>query len=70
MAANHHDHDVPAMDYAEHEKTYSLFGALMKWGTVFSVIALLITGALTSLIGWPFALIVSVATFAVVAKFF
>ncbi|MGL5446483.1 MAG: aa3-type cytochrome c oxidase subunit IV, partial [Rhabdaerophilum sp.] len=26
------------MDYAEHEKTFSLFGGLIKWGTVFCVI--------------------------------
>ena len=27
----------PAMDYAEHDKTYGLFVDLFKWGTVFCV---------------------------------
>lgn len=70
MAANHHDHDAPAMDYAEHEKTFSLFGGLIKWGTVFSVIFVLITGAITALIPWTFALIVSALTAGIVAKYF
>ena len=30
-----------AMDYAEHEKTYKLFVAMTKWGTI-SVIVLMI----------------------------
>ena len=70
MAADHHhNHDVPAMDYAEHEKTFSLFGSLMKWGTVFSVVFLLIIGAITALIPWAFALIASALTAVAVAKF-
>jgi hypothetical protein len=70
MAANHHDHDAPAMDYAEHEKTFSLFADMIKWGTVFSVIFVLLAGALTALVPWSFALVVSVLTFGIVAKFF
>jgi Bacterial aa3 type cytochrome c oxidase subunit IV len=70
MAADHHhNHDVPAIDYAEHEKTFSLFGSLMKWGTVFSVIFVLLIGAMTSLIPWSFALIASVLTAVIVGKF-
>ncbi|MCA4911193.1 MAG: aa3-type cytochrome c oxidase subunit IV, partial [Methylobacterium sp.] len=38
MAAHSQDQKPPAMDYAEHEKTYALFGELMKWGTAVSVI--------------------------------
>ncbi|MEJ1160977.1 aa3-type cytochrome c oxidase subunit IV [Prosthecomicrobium sp. N25] len=35
----------PAMDYAEHEKTYRMFLALTKWGTI-SIIVLLILMAI------------------------
>lgn len=70
MAANHHDDDAPAMDYAEHEKTFSLFADLIKWGSVFTVVFLLIVGAITALIPWSFALIVSVLTTVIVAKYF
>ena len=38
----------PAMDYAEHEKTYRLFISLTKWGTV-SMVILLIVMAVTLL---------------------
>ena len=34
----------PAMDYEEHDKTFSLFLALTKWGTV-ATVALLIAMA-------------------------
>ena len=27
----------PAMDYAEHERTYKLFIGLAKWGTIFCI---------------------------------
>lgn len=37
MAENHDT----AMDYAEHDRTYALFIAMTKWGTI-SVIVLLI----------------------------
>lgn len=70
MAADHHNHDAPAMDYAEHEKTFSLFAGLIKWGTVFSVVFTLLVGAITALIPWSFALIVSALTVGIVAKFF
>lgn len=70
MAADHHNHDVPAMDYAEHEKTFALFAWLIKWGTVFSVVFVLFIGAMTSLIPWAFALIVSILTAVIVAKMF
>jgi hypothetical protein len=70
MAADHHNHDVPAMDYAEHEKTFSLFASLIKWGTVGTVVFVLLTGAITALIPWWFALIVSVLTLVAVGKFF
>jgi len=36
----------PEMDYAEHKKTYALFMAGVKWGTV-TVIALLVLMAMT-----------------------
>lgn len=70
MASHNHDHDMPAMDYAEHEKTFSLFGNLIKWGTVFSVIFVLLTGSFTGLLPWAFTLILSILTFVIVAKFF
>jgi hypothetical protein len=70
MAANNHDHDVPTMDYAEHEKTFSLFAGMIKWGSVLTVAFLLITAAITSLIPWSFALIASALTAGIVAKFF
>ncbi len=37
----------PDMDYAEHERTYTLFIALAKWGTIFSVGAVVLLGLLT-----------------------
>ena len=38
----------PAMDYAEHEKTYQLFIGLTKWGTIFCV-AIMVLMAVTLL---------------------
>ncbi|OYU49764.1 MAG: hypothetical protein CFE31_05290 [Rhizobiales bacterium PAR1] len=70
MAADNHNHDVPAMDYAEHEKTFSLFAGLIKWGTVGSLGITLLAGAATHTIPWLFAIIVAVAMTAIVAKFF
>jgi hypothetical protein len=70
MAVHNHDHDVPAMDYAEHEKTFSLFGNLIKWGTLFSIIFVLFTGSLTGLLPWAFSLFLSILTAVIVAKFF
>jgi len=37
----------PAMDYAEHEKTYNLFVGLIKWGTVASVACVIALAVLT-----------------------
>ena len=37
----------PAMDYAEHEKTYNLFVGLIKWGTVASVASIILLAVLT-----------------------
>lgn len=70
MASDSHHHDVPAMDYAEHEKTFSLFASLIKWGTVFSLAVTLLAGAFTSTIPWLFAIVVIVALTAITAKFF
>ncbi|CAN1534949.1 Cytochrome c oxidase, subunit IV, bacterial aa3 type [Rhabdaerophilaceae bacterium] len=70
MANQRHDHDAPAMDYAEHEKTFGLFASLIKWGTVFSVIFLLLTGSFTGVLPWMFTLIISALCFGVVVKFF
>jgi hypothetical protein len=37
MAEDHGKAGHPAMDYAEHDKTYELFIAMTKWGTILSV---------------------------------
>jgi|GEM_PF-1637294 len=66
----HNAHDVPAMDYAEHEKTFSLFGGLIKWGTVFSLVFVLLVGGFTSTLPWAFVLIVSALMTFITAKFF
>lgn len=45
MADNHatqHTGGHPAMDYAEHEKSYDLFLALTKWGTISTIIVLIL----------------------------
>lgn len=70
MAVENHDHHAPAMDYAEHEKTFSLFGELMKWGTALSVILLLLVGSIWGPLPWAFTLVVSAALIGVIAKFF
>ncbi|MCZ8376308.1 MAG: aa3-type cytochrome c oxidase subunit IV [Beijerinckiaceae bacterium] len=70
MAADPHHHDVPAMDYAEHEKTFDLFANLVKWGTVVSLVITLLAGAATGTISWIFFLAVTVAMIAIVVKFF
>jgi hypothetical protein len=49
--ADHGHHSAaghPAMDYAEHEKTYKLFLVLAKWTTIVSV-AILVFMAVTLL---------------------
>lgn len=37
----------PAMDYAEHEKTYDMFVGLIKWGTIVSVASIVLLAVLT-----------------------
>ena len=32
----------PAMDYAEHERTYKLFISLSKWTVIFNVVLLIL----------------------------
>ncbi len=39
--------DHPDMDYAEHDRTYDLFIALFKWGTVFCIACVLLLAFLT-----------------------
>jgi Bacterial aa3 type cytochrome c oxidase subunit IV len=63
-------HDVPAMDYAEHDKTFALFVWLIKWGTVFSVATTVFIGAATGIVPWLFFLVVTAAMSFVAAKFF
>ena len=49
MAETHAIHDVhPPMDYAEHERTYTLFLKMLKYGVIF-LICLLIFMAVTLL---------------------
>jgi Bacterial aa3 type cytochrome c oxidase subunit IV len=64
------NHDVSAMDYAEHDKTFSLFADLIKWGTVFSVGLTLFIGAATGIIPWLLFLIVTAGLAGITAKFF
>jgi hypothetical protein len=43
--ADHKDHSPSpnnAMDYSEHQRTYALFGKLMKWGIIGCVVILLL----------------------------
>jgi hypothetical protein len=73
MAADHSHHTQTAhsaMDYAEHEKTFSLFAALIKWGTVASVGLLVFAGAATGLIPWLLAIaIIAASVFGAVKLF-
>ncbi len=51
MADSHATHDSaghPAMDYAEHEKTYAAFLVMAKWTTIF-VVGIMIFMAVTLL---------------------
>lgn len=48
MAEHHESAGHPAMDYAEHERTYNLFIAMTKWGTI-GTVALMVFMALTLL---------------------
>ena len=70
MATPHHNHDAPAMDYAEHDKTFGLFASMIKWGTVFSLAFVLVTGSFTGLLPWAFTLAVIALSVAIIAKFF
>jgi hypothetical protein len=70
MAADNHHHDIPAMDYAEHDKTFGLFASMIKWGTVGSLGIVLLAGAATHTIPWIFAIVVAVLMTAITAKFF
>ena len=36
------DERNPVMDYEEHNKTYDLFIALFKWGTIASIVVLIV----------------------------
>jgi hypothetical protein len=46
--ADNHGAGHPAMDYAEHERTYEMFVGMTKWGTILMV-ALMIFMAVTLL---------------------
>ncbi|MDB5641010.1 MAG: Bacterial aa3 type cytochrome c oxidase subunit [Hyphomicrobiales bacterium] len=46
--ADDHSAGHPAMDYAEHERTYEMFVGMTKWGTILMV-ALMIFMAVTLL---------------------
>jgi Bacterial aa3 type cytochrome c oxidase subunit IV len=75
MAADHTQNnmdkqDSPAMDYAEHDKTFALFAMLCTWVTVGSIVFVLLVGAVTGLIPWLFALIVSGAMAYIAKTFF
>ncbi len=48
MADDHGAAGHPAMDYAEHDRTYELFIGMAKWGTIISV-AIMILMAVTLL---------------------
>jgi hypothetical protein len=63
-------HEASAMDYAEHDKTFSLFTGLIKWGTVVSLGLTLFIGAATGIIPWLFFLIVTAGLAGAVVKFF
>jgi hypothetical protein len=39
-------------DYVEHEKSYSLFLGLMKWGTIATIAIVLFIGSVTQLVPW------------------
>ena len=64
------NHGASAMDYAEHDKTFSLFVGLIKWGTVFSVALTLFIGAATGIIPWLLFLVVTAGLTGAVVKFF
>ena len=46
--ADNHGAGHPAMDYAEHERTYKMFIGMAKWGTILMV-SLMVFRAVTLL---------------------
>ena len=40
--ADDHNAGHPAMDYAEHERTYEMFTGLAKWGTISMVVLMIL----------------------------
>jgi hypothetical protein len=40
--ADNQDHSENGMDYAEHQRTYALFGFLLKWGAIGCLVILLL----------------------------
>lgn len=70
MAAHNPDNQPPAMDYAEHEKTFSLFADLMKWGTALSLVLVMLVGSIWGPLPWIFTLVVAALIVGVIAKFF
>lgn len=58
--AEHHSSSGSDNDYVEHEKTYNLFLALTKWGTVVSLLIVLLAGSMTSLLPWALTLVLGV----------
>lgn len=62
--ADHHAPTTVDNDYVEHESTYLLFLALMKWGSVATIILLLFIGSMTSLVPWALTLFLSVLVLA------
>jgi hypothetical protein len=48
MADNHaYPAGHPDMDYAEHEKTYGLFLSLLKYGSIFVVLIIILLAVFT-----------------------
>lgn len=64
--AEHHSgsHHVVDNDYVEHEKSYELFLALIKWGSIATIILLLFIGSMTSLVPWALTLFAAILLFA------
>lgn len=55
MAQHHATHHTDN-DYVEHEKTYTFFLSLMKWGTIGSIALMLFIGSVTQLVPWALTL--------------
>ena len=65
MAEHNAAKHVVDNDYAEHEKTYDLFLALTKWGTIGTILIVLFIGSMTHLIPWALTFIIAILLFAV-----